>query len=27
MTDPIGLADRSPQEVPDFDFARAEAAV
>jgi len=27
MTDPIGLALRDPADVPDFDHARAEAAV
>jgi GTP cyclohydrolase IA len=27
MTDPIGLAEREPHDVPDFDHPRAEAAV
>ena len=27
MTDPIAYPERSPEEVPDFDHARAEAAV
>ena len=27
MTDPVALPDRDPGEVPDFDLARAEAAV
>ena len=27
MPDPIGLADRDPADVPDFDHARAEAAI
>ena len=27
MTDPLALPDRDPGEVPDFDLARAEAAV